>query len=227
VVHWILEQQLHSRKIPATVILYLDNFLIVLPLGVGNPICTAVFSILCDQVGLSIKVTKNEEGTTVCFAGIEFETSDMVIQLSQKKLHKARVLVQKATTSRSLSLLEIQQLTGYLNCVAKVVPLGGTFLRRLYNMELYFPPGSKHNRKHESSEAQKNLTWWSKALLLPPERSIANRRREVIRAWSDAASTKGFGGFYISRNQHHPEPGSAFSIPIPQSLAQGKEQINT
>ena len=227
VFHWILEQQLNSRNIPATVIHYLDNFLIVLPPGVDNSRCTEVFSTLCEQVGLSIKVAKNEEGTTVSFAGIEFETSTMVIRLPPKKLHKARTLVQKATTSRSLSLLEIQQLTGYLNFVSKVVPLGRTFLRRLYNMELYFPPGSKHNWKRISSEAQRDLAWWSKALLHPPERSIANSRREVIRAWSDAASTQGFGGFYIRQNQTHPGPGSAFSIPIPLSLARGREHINT
>ena len=132
-----------------------------------------MFSTLCEQVGLSIKVAKNEEGTTGSFAAVEFETSTMVIQLPPKKLHKARTLVQKATTSQSLSLLEIQQLTGYLNFVSKVVPLGRTFLHRLYNMELYFPPGSKHNRKRISSEAQRDLAWWSKALLHPPERSIA------------------------------------------------------
>jgi len=72
-----------------------------------------------------------------------------------------------------------------------------------------------------------DLTWWSKALLLPPERSIENTRRDVIQAWSDAAGTKGLGGYYISPNQAQPEPGAAFSIPIPYSIARGKEHINT
>ena len=94
-------------------------------------------------------------------------------------------------------------------------------------MEHYFPPGSKHNRKRLSREAQRDLAWWSKTLLHLPERSIANSRREVIPAWSDAASTHGFGGFYISRqNQAHPGPGSALTIPIPLPLARGREHIN-
>ena len=186
-----------------------------------------MFSTLCEQVRLNIQVAINEEGTTISFAGIESETSTIVIRLPPKKLHKAHALVQKATTSRSLSQLEIQQLTGYLNFASKVVPLGRTFLRHLYNMELYFPPGSKHNQKCLSSEAQRDLAWWSKALLHPPERSIANSRREVIHAWSDAASTQGFGGFYIRQNQAHPGPRLAFSIPIPLSLARGSKHINT
>ena len=147
---------------------------------------------------------KNEEGTTVIFAGIEFELSTMIIRLPPTKLPKARTLIQKATTSRSLSLLEIEQFTGYLNFVSKVVPLGRTFLRRLYNMELYFPPISKDDWKRISSEPRRDLVWWSKALLHPPERSIAHSRPEVIRAWSDAASTQVLGGFYIWQNQAHP-----------------------
>ena len=153
--------------------------------------------------------------------------STMVIRLPPKNLHNARTLVEKATTSRLLSLLEIQQLTGYLNFVSQVVPLGRTFLRGLYNMELNFPPGSRHNRKRISSETQRDLAWWSTALLHPLERSIANSRREVIRAWSDAASTQCFVGFYLRQNQAHPGPGSAFSIPIPLSLARVREHIHT
>jgi len=47
--------------------------------------------------------------------------------------------VHNAIDQTSLSPLELQRLAGYLNFVAMVVPLGHTFLRRLYNMQLYFP----------------------------------------------------------------------------------------
>jgi len=115
---------------------YLDDFLIVLPHGASSQICTQAFSNLCHKVGLSIKVSKNEEGTVVSFVGIKFDTGRMVIRLLDKQLHKARELVEKAIMSRLLSLIEIQRLTGYLNFISTVVPLGRTFLRCLYNMEL-------------------------------------------------------------------------------------------
>lgn len=123
-------------------------------------------------------------------------------------------------------MLAIHQLTGYPNFASKVVPLGRTFLRPLFTMHLYFPPGSKHNQKRISSQAQTNLEYWSTALLHPPERSIANKIREDIRAWRDVVSTKGFSGFDIRQIQAQPGPGLPLSIPIPLSLVQGGEQIN-
>ena len=66
-----------------------------------------------------------------------------------------------------------------------------------------------------------------KVLSLVPERSISNTERERILAWSDTASTKGLGAFYLRQNQLHPQPDSAFSIPLPRSLLKGQEHINT
>jgi len=95
-------------------------------------------------------------------------------------------------------------------------------------MELYFPPqAAKYHKQRISSEAHKDLAWLSEVLQYPPERSIATRRQEAIRAWSDAASTQGLGGYYLSQSQKHPEPDSAFSIPIPLPIAKGREHINT
>jgi len=123
-------------------------------------------------VGLAIKTAKNEEGSITSFAGIEFDTSNMAIRLPLKKLQKARDLVQTAIAQKSLSLLELQRITGYLNFVSIVVPLGRTFLRRLYNMELYFPAGSKHQKHRMSGEAHKDLVWWDEVLAQAPQRSI-------------------------------------------------------
>lgn len=95
-------------------------------------------------------------------------------------------------------------------------------------MELYFPTqATTYHKRRISGEAHKDLAWWSEVLQHSQERSIATRSREVIRAWSDAASTQGLGGYYLGQGQVHPEPDSAFSIPIPLSIAKGREHINT
>lgn len=83
-----------------------------------------MFTALCKKVGLAIKPAKNEQGRVTCFAGVELDSRNMVIQLPGKKLQ--------------------QRITGYLNFVNTVTPLGRTFLRRMYNMELYFPVASRH-----------------------------------------------------------------------------------
>jgi len=86
----------------------------------------------------------------------------MVIRLPNNKLQKARKVISGACNSRSLSLLDIQKLTGYLNFVSTVVPLGRSFLRRLYNIELHFlPQAAKYYKGRISGKAHKDLAWWS------------------------------------------------------------------
>ena len=157
VFHWILDSELQRQNLAACTIHYLDDFLMVLPPHANPKEYTGIFSYLCSEVGLTIKTSKNEEGNVVSFAGIEFDTKDMVIRLPTKKLLKARALVNDARKQKSLSLREIQKITGYLNFVSTVTPLGRTFLRRLYNMEVYFPAGNPHHRRRISGEAKRDL----------------------------------------------------------------------
>ena len=227
VFHWILESELNSLKLEAKVVHYLDDFLIVLPPEHTLERYTEVFTRLSTEVGLSIKLAKNEQGRVARFGGFELDTGRMVIRLPQKKLVKVHKIVQDASQLDSLTLLDIQRITGYLNFLSTVIPLGRGFLRPLYNMELYFPPAPRGTRRRLSGKARKDLVWWSRVLQNTPERSIATRMREVIMAWSDAASTKGLGAFYISTTQTSPHPESAFSIAFPGYLARAREHINT
>lgn len=128
--------------LPARIIQYLEDFLIVLT-PCSKPLkYTTVFIKLCEEVGLSIKEAKNEKGAIVSFAGNELDTRQMVIRLPTKKLLKAQTIIHSTREKASVSLLELQQITGYLTFASTVEPLGRTFLQRLYNIQLYFPPGS-------------------------------------------------------------------------------------
>ena len=196
-------------------------------------------------MGLAIKESKNEEGTVASFGGIEIDTEKMIIRLPHKKLLKAQQLVQTTMNQTSLLLQELQQIMGYLNFIATVVPLGDTFLRRLYNMQLHFPTERTHFRRRISIDAHKNLRWWSRVLARAPERSIQKQTRSTISMWSDAAGTKGLGAFYIDNNFNLTHPyndkpypqsssihtgpslGSAFSITLPTSVTHAREHINT
>jgi len=227
VFQWILEQELNKKSIEVHIIHYLDDFLLVLPPSTMLEQCSQTFKRLCEEVGLAIKEAKNEEGNIASFAGVEIDTQRMVIKLPKKKLEKAKSLVLGTLARRSATLLELQQITGYLNFVSTVVPLGRTFLRRLYNMELHFPPGGRYQRRGLSTEAQKDLAWWEEVLTRAPKRSIAVRVRKSISCWSDASSTKGLGAFYTCEKQPEPQADSAFTIPLPKNLSLRKEHINT
>jgi len=135
----------------------------------------------------------------------------MTIRLPLTKLAKARTIAQSASTAPSLSLIELRTITGYLNFVTIVVPLGRAFLRRLYNMELYFPNTNRQYRRRVSGEAKKNLTWWVRVLETAPVRSIRGNRRDVIYLWTDASGTQGLGAYYtceISTAQTNHKPNS-------------------
>lgn len=226
VFHWALKDKLRELGLPAAVIHYLDDFFLVLPQGSKPASNTKIFHSLCQEVGLSIKDSKSEQGSIASFTGIEIDTGLMVIRLQTSKLHKARKIVQAAVQERSLSLRQLQQINGYLNFVSTVVPLGHTFLRRLYDMELFFPPGDGNQRRRISSEGWRDLAWWAEVLSGTPERSITTRDRETILAWTDAASSKGLGAFYISTTQPTVQPSSAFSLALPTTLTQAKHHIN-
>ena len=139
------------------------------------------FSLLCEEVGLAIKESKNEEGWVASFGGVEIVIEKMVIRLVQQKLQHARSIIQRTIKAISLSLLNLQQITGYLNFVTIVVPLSRTFLRRMYNIQLYFPPHGQKLRHRISSEAQKNLNWWLKVPKTSLEQSIRREARRRVR----------------------------------------------
>lgn len=89
-----------------------------------------------------------------------------------------------------------------------------------------------------SGEAKKDLTWWVRVVETAPVRSIRGDRRDVIYLWTDASGTKGLGAYYtceISTAQtnhkpnsctRQPQPGRAFSIPLPRHIWRKREHIN-
>ena len=79
VFNWILEEEFKLQGLRASIIHYLDDFLMILPPNSQLERYTTIFTRLCYEVGLSIKESKNEEGTVVSFAGIELDTRRMVI----------------------------------------------------------------------------------------------------------------------------------------------------
>ena len=162
-----MADDLQRQGIPGEIVHYLDDFLAILPPH-GNPETYGKrFAELCSTVGLSIKDSKSVEGTTVSFGGVEIDNAKMVIRLPTKELCKARAIAQAAANQNSLSLLELQGLTGYLNFASIVTPLGRTFLCRLY--QIYFPTQGPKCQRHLSTDAQKDLRWWEMILEAAPE----------------------------------------------------------
>ena len=94
-------------------------------------------------------------------------------------------------------------------------------------MELYFPLGSRYQKRRVSSEAQRGLALWNAVLEQALQRSIKLLIRETISTWTDTASKKGLGAFFTSERQPSPQPDSAFCLTLPSHLTRKLEHINT
>jgi hypothetical protein len=239
--HWIVQQRLLSLR--ARVIHYLDDFLLIAPPGTDWRALDAIFMESASALGLRIKTAKNQQGTVAEFGGFTIDTVQFNVTLPSTKLLKAREMLRpflspsKATRKNNLTRQELESLTGYLSFISYVVPLGRTFIRRLYNMLLYFPPHHRHSTRRISSEALKDIQWWSQILESPPSRSIPLPNAPpppTIRAFSDASGLKGLGGYFLTADQTTDDlsPEQAFALSLPRAMQQQlagtqPEHINT
>ena len=233
VFHWLLECNLKVQFPLAKVIHYLDDFIVLLPPESAWDPAGAIFHQLATELGLKLKEAKNEQGRVVNFGGVLIDTERMVIRLPPEKKAKCLRLISKHELAASISLFDLQQLTGYLNFVTIVVPLGRAFLRRLYNLGLFFPKES-HICRHISPEARKDLAWWRDLLgtNCDVERLFLHEARKQFSMSTDAAGTQGIGGFYITgdcQNYHTDQiPATqAFMLALPRYMYSKQEHINT
>lgn len=192
--HWLLMWILPSLLL----VHYLDDFIAVIP--ASNAPLAAEFSLVWGELtsflGFSCNASKDGQGTTLECLGIEIDTIAMVAHLPAKKRQKALRLIKHMLTDETVSLAEGDQLTGFLNFCSEVMPLGRTFLRRVYNFQLqWVKPMAK---RPLSPGARKDLTWWRDALPLAQGIQLLDDTvRPTYHLFTDACDY-GCGGFWYT-----------------------------
>lgn len=78
--HWILDSSFNSRKLRAEIVHYLDDFILIIPACSNMEQSGAIFSDLCEEIGLVIKESKNEQGFIASFGGVELDTRKTVVR---------------------------------------------------------------------------------------------------------------------------------------------------
>ena len=130
----------------------------------------------------------------------------MEARLPKQKLAKACDLITTFIGRKKITLHELQSLTGYLAFCAKVVPVGRSFLRRLYDAtaNLTAKPSGRQPILI-SADMQLDLHWWQD--FLPEWNGIPLIRKDSERAvrhvWPDASGTKGQGAFFTNPGVDH------------------------
>jgi hypothetical protein len=75
------------------------------------------------------------------------------------------LLTSQALTRRSLTLLETQSLAGFLSFCAKVVRLGRTFMRNIWDFLASFPTSATRAcRRSLPRGVRTDLSWWNTLL---------------------------------------------------------------
>jgi hypothetical protein len=196
--HWILTTHLGWHLLAH----YLDDFIHIVP-STLQPEATLTrindeYNRLTTKLGLLRNTSKDASGTRVEVLGIEINSIEMTAQLSLRKLEKAIRLVTYALTARRLTLLQTQQLAGYLSFCSSVVRIGRTYLRRLWDfMATFAKPWSL---RPLTATATADLIWWRD--LLPRFngiRILQDANRAVHHLYTDA-SNHGMGAFLYKDN---------------------------
>jgi len=194
--HWIIE-----RHLPASIRHYLDDFLpIFKPKVPAHIACAAVTWIedLGTSLGLSFQPAKTIRPTTCLeFLGLELDSEAMEARLPQDKLIYLRAYILDWQARGSCSLKDLQELIGFLQFCAQVIPHGRTFIRGLINFSMTFR--SDFARRHVPAYARSDLRWWSAYASSWNGVQILEAPRATLNVFTDASGSKGLGGIFGDR----------------------------
>lgn len=163
--HWMLHSYLGWTNLEH----YLDDFIRVL----ASELATEqrlkednrAYCLLTDCLGVPRQDAKDVHGTVVIVFGLEVDTNLFIVRVPADKLARASQATSKALSQSSLTLKEIQSLTGFLSFCAQAVRLGWVLKRQLWDFVAEYPPSSsKFTRRRLSAEIPEDLTWWNDLL---------------------------------------------------------------
>jgi hypothetical protein len=196
--HFLLEAHPSINRL-FSILHYLDDFFAAGLPGANPTIYESRFSQICTELGLPIKESKSITGTTADYGGIEFDTLAMEARLPPAKLLKAKKLLSTLWPKHSTTLLELQSLIGYLSFCSKVVPMGRSFLRRLYNAATPGPQATCSSQRQPipvTDDIRQDLRWWREFLPQWNGITLIHKNRTTKYLWTDASGTKGQGAYF-------------------------------
>jgi hypothetical protein len=194
--HWII-----SRHIPAALRHYLDDFLpIFMP---GTPLHVAEATIdwcqgLGQQLGLTFQPEKTVRPCThLEYLGLTIDTTAMEARLPADKLAYLHNILDAAIRSPALSLKQIQELVGFLQFSAQVIPHSRPFIRRLIDFSMTFK--SPFSRRRTPAYARADLRWWHSFCNVWNGIRLIQPTLPTVHVYTDASGRKGIGGIFDQR----------------------------
>ena len=115
---------------------------------------------VCEMINFPVSIEKTYWGhTTLVFLGLLIDTIRRIVCIPCDKIKKTLDLIEAVLASRKhkVTMLQIQQLCGYLNFIGRGIIPGQTFTRRLYALTASSKKGFKLKQHHHIRLKSENL----------------------------------------------------------------------
>ena len=189
--HWII-----LRHILGELHHYMDNFLPIFPPGTSLGTANAAISwcqSLGKQLGLIFQHMKTVLPCTCLeFLGLEIDTICMEARLPPDKLCYLREILDSAMVAGSMSLVQVQELTGFLQFALQVIPYSRAFLHRLIDFSITF--ASPFTRCWVLAYARADIHWWHSFAHIWNGVHLITPSQHIVHVYTDASGMKGIGG---------------------------------
>ena len=145
---------------------YLDDFLFVALLAWACNYQIQTFLEICGAIKFPISLEKTFWASSrMTFLGFLIDSVNQIVGIPIEKLTKGRNMIDFVLAKKSITVIQLQKVTGFLNFLGRCIVPGRAFTRRLYS---HFNSKLKsHHHIKVSSEMKLDLTVWSKFLKTP------------------------------------------------------------
>ena len=148
-----------ERRGFTSLVVYLDDWLIVVPTKEDCQESMRVLLQLLRSLGFSVSYKKVEPPTTILvFLGIEIDSVEMKLTLPEGKVMKLRELLDDFAAKRHATLRHLQVLAGKLTWASQCVRGGRCFLRRIIDTSSKLRHARHSVKLDESFFA--DIQWW-------------------------------------------------------------------
>ena len=153
----------------------------------------------CNYLGVPIAVEKTEgPSTSLQFLGILLDTVRFEARLPHDKHQELSALLAMTVPRRKCTQKELLSLLGMLSFAARLVPLGRTFMRRLFDRA--YSVRAPHHHVDLSAACRRDLQWWQWLLSTWNGCSFFLQAQWTpapdLHLYTDAARSHGYGAVY-------------------------------
>ena len=127
-IHWIAEKRAGHMFVH-----YWDDFFTIHRLKMVCSSIMSVFKLVCHQIGMPVSADKSEGLMQVIeFLGLMMDTIQMVVRIQRDKMQGITLILIHIIRKCKATVAELESLAGKLNFIAKAVPVGRNFTKKVY-----------------------------------------------------------------------------------------------